>query len=453
MKAKKINNILIVLLMLFSSVYTQESIDGSGIKKSLDLNKIQNLNQDIDSIKWTQNPYSLPLPNPHRGFGCVSNGNYIYILGGDSARSVITGLMDYVAFSEIQNDGSLGAWKETTQLPVQVWEPEAVIYQDNIYIIGGRSSKNSNEVYKSKINIDGTLSDWVPQASLPTEVYGHTTIFDGHRIYVIGGWYNTDTYFSEIDANGDLGIWNSTTPLTERLYASDASLYNNKIFLYGGKEIVGDSQTIVSTVRYANILANGQLGSWQVTDAMPDARWFHQVVQYDSIVFIVGGGEDSSTLEIQKGKINSDGSIYWNTIGNIPEASMGNGLILNNNFLYYIAGEWSNSVYYADIENQINFIDKKPPYQPNNFVLDQNYPNPFNPVTTIKYTLHKKAQVRIEIYNSIGQRIETLIDKKQLPDKHRIQWDASNNQLPSGVYFYQMIVDDEIRSRRMIYLK
>ena len=85
--------------------------------------------------------------------------------------------------------------------------------------------------------------------------------------------------------------------------------------------------------------------------------------------------------------------------------------------------------------------------------MPQNYPNPFNPVTTIKYTIQKKAHVRIEIYNSIGQRIELLLDKDQIPYKYNIQWNASINQLPSGVYFYQVTLDDETHYRRMIYVK
>jgi photosystem II stability/assembly factor-like uncharacterized protein len=85
--------------------------------------------------------------------------------------------------------------------------------------------------------------------------------------------------------------------------------------------------------------------------------------------------------------------------------------------------------------------------------LSQNYPNPFNPITSIKYTLHRKAHVLIEIYNSIGQKIETLIDEEQLPDSYLIKWDASINQLSSGIYFYQVKVDNEVHSRSMIYIK
>ena len=99
------------------------------------------------------------------------------------------------------------------------------------------------------------------------------------------------------------------------------------------------------------------------------------------------------------------------------------------------------------------WIERNNEHLNNSFELSQNYPNPFNPITSIKYTLHKKAHVRVEIYNAIGQKIETLIDKEQFPDIYLIKWDVSNNQLSSGVYFYQVTVNNEVHSRRMIYLK
>ncbi|MEJ2196886.1 MAG: T9SS type A sorting domain-containing protein, partial [Ignavibacteriaceae bacterium] len=73
---------------------------------------------------------------------------------------------------------------------------------------------------------------------------------------------------------------------------------------------------------------------------------------------------------------------------------------------------------------------------PTRFVLEQNYPNPFNPGTVIKYELPFKANVKLQILNSIGQEIKTLVDKEQSAGSYEFQFDGSN--LASGIYFYRI---------------
>jgi surface protein len=74
---------------------------------------------------------------------------------------------------------------------------------------------------------------------------------------------------------------------------------------------------------------------------------------------------------------------------------------------------------------------------PNEFRLEQNYPNPFNPSTTISYTLAQSTKVTIQIYDTNGRLVSTLIDnKQQVSGKHRVQYNAAS--LASGVYFYQI---------------
>jgi hypothetical protein len=70
--------------------------------------------------------------------------------------------------------------------------------------------------------------------------------------------------------------------------------------------------------------------------------------------------------------------------------------------------------------------------QPTKFDLQQNYPNPFNPTTKLRYALAMQSRVRLEIYNVLGQRIETLVDKEQDADYYEVDWKAG---IASGVYF------------------
>jgi hypothetical protein len=78
---------------------------------------------------------------------------------------------------------------------------------------------------------------------------------------------------------------------------------------------------------------------------------------------------------------------------------------------------------------------------PNTFVLYQNYPNPFNPTTTIKYGIPVRAHVKLEIYNILGQKVETLIDALQEPGFYFFDIDAS--RFSGGVYFYRLTAVSE----------
>jgi len=102
---------------------------------------------------------------------------------------------------------------------------------------------------------------------------------------------------------------------------------------------------------------------------------------------------------------------------------------------------------WVGIENTVNDRVK-------GFEVYQNYPNPFNSNTKIRYRIDEKSYVNISIYNALGQRVETLVDEEQPANEYTIQWQTlKKTQVPSGIYFYQIKVNNQLKTRRMIYLK
>ena len=95
--------------------------------------------------------------------------------------------------------------------------------------------------------------------------------------------------------------------------------------------------------------------------------------------------------------------------------------------------------------------------RPDVYALQNNYPNPFNPETTIKYQLPEAGEVTLEIYNMLGQVVNTLVNDYQTAGRYVIQWDATNNNgqsLSSGVYFYRISAGEEFHSiKKMLLLK
>ena len=88
---------------------------------------------------------------------------------------------------------------------------------------------------------------------------------------------------------------------------------------------------------------------------------------------------------------------------------------------------------------------------PGEFTLSQNYPNPFNPVTTFEFTVPRTADVEIEVYNVLGQRVHTLVDQTMQAGQHAVTFDGS--QLASGVYFYVLRSSDVQLVQKMVLLK
>ncbi|MBN1352070.1 T9SS type A sorting domain-containing protein [candidate division KSB1 bacterium] len=92
---------------------------------------------------------------------------------------------------------------------------------------------------------------------------------------------------------------------------------------------------------------------------------------------------------------------------------------------------------------------------PTAFRLLQNYPNPFNPATVIRYELPEAGSVTLEIYNHLGQRIRTLVQREQPAGIHHCTWDGKNESgktVPSGVYFYRLQSKVFSATKKMLFM-
>jgi len=88
---------------------------------------------------------------------------------------------------------------------------------------------------------------------------------------------------------------------------------------------------------------------------------------------------------------------------------------------------------------------------PSDFSLSQNYPNPFNPTTVISYQIPEKSFVNLKVYDILGNEVMTLVNGQKQAGSYQINFDASN--LSSGVYIYQIIADNFVKSKKMLLLK
>ena len=90
------------------------------------------------------------------------------------------------------------------------------------------------------------------------------------------------------------------------------------------------------------------------------------------------------------------------------------------------------------------------------FGVGQNYPNPFNLSTSIRYTLSELVQVKLTVYNLLGQEVQVLVDATQVAGAYHVTWDGRNamsQPVASGLYLYRLETEQEVAVRRMIVVK
>jgi hypothetical protein len=101
-------------------------------------------------------------------------------------------------------------------------------------------------------------------------------------------------------------------------------------------------------------------------------------------------------------------------------------------------------------------IDDNPNGMPTHFALGQNFPNPFNPTTEINFAVPTRSLVRLDIYNTLGNLVTTLVDREFSAGRYHATWSGTDNYgnaAPSGVYLYRLTAGDFVDTKKMLLLK
>ena len=164
---------------------------------------------------------------------------------------------------------------------------------------------------------------------------------------------------------------------------------------------------------------------------------------------------NNSGFEIERRNVNND----WQKIGFVEGAGNSNSP-REYSFTDNVgkAGNFSYRLKQIDLDGSYKYSNEIEVTIENSmtFELKQNYPNPFNPTTTISY-VHPSiagsnaANVELIVYDALGRKVATLVNKEQTPGNYSVQFNAGN--LPSGLYFYRLSYGNLELSRKMLLLK
>ena len=158
----------------------------------------------------------------------------------------------------------------------------------------------------------------------------------------------------------------------------------------------------------------------------------------------------------------TDGGSTWNDCSFVPAmaAEINSISMIDENIGWAVAGDnFTGGRIFKTNNGGIVSIDKSRQKYfniPGRVNLYQNFPNPFNPVTIIKYFVPYRSTIRINIYNTNGEKVKELVNSIQSPGEYEVTWDGTNVKgtgLPSGIYFYQIRTANQTITKQMLLLR
>ncbi len=259
--------------------------------------------------------------------------------------------------------------------------------------------------------------------------------------------------FGSQDYGAGSGIWINGFYTRTKYLHNNTIAFNSAIAGTGGVQGAGIAGDFRNNIVWKNTSPNGaQINASGLTvrycDVSVNTTGGGNVnidPQFDSVNYYLKSTSpcidigDSSTIYNDRSDPNNPALAQWPARGT-----------LRNDM-----GAYGGPLSHVIANTVVGVIPHSQNISPDNFHLSQNYPNPFNPSTTIEYFIPQSSAVTINIYNSLGQKIEMLLDKFQSAGNYKITWNGQN--LGSGIYFYEMVASNSagrfIEKKKMLLVK
>ncbi len=284
-------------------------------------------------------------------------------------------------------------------------------------------------------------SNWV-------NYYRYTWIFDsnGNEVSRLKEkWQDADWIHSWLDTHTNDSNGNITSTLREKWDGSDwinlmrfTNTFNTNgdlisvLFEYWGNTDWDFSQLMTNTYDVTGNVISVLYEEWNSSDWRNKRRDNYTYDSNSNLTLWVSEYWDGYIWEQ-----NNDGPFSFKDI-------------FGNNYYYYASK--------VDFSYKMITYAEKEDIAVSNYSLSQNYPNPFNPSTVISYSLAKRGNVELKIYDVLGREVATLVNKNQSAGNYEVQFDASASSatarnLTSGIYFYRLQSGNFVESKKMVLVK
>ncbi len=247
----------------------------------------------------------------------VAVGDYLYTLGGGAGP---TGYDNYpittVERARINADGSLGEWEMMPELLTARRGLKNAYYKGWIHAIGGYDGQFLKSIERAQVRADGSLSEWqMEKHESHIDRYIHSSAIYRNHLYLLGGHMRDpaasygDVESSQIQANGTLQTWQvEKHPLQISRLVAESFVIGNFLYIAGGH--TGNQR--LTSVEVSRLSADGKIGPWQQTTALPRTRSAFAVATHGRYVYALGGGGDTGPLSsVDVAFANGRGELGW----------------------------------------------------------------------------------------------------------------------------------------------
>ncbi len=344
----------------------------------------------------------LALENNYSDFGGIEQ----YIKWADQYLSPVTGKT--YTHNDFFTDDSLKNWYK--------YYVNKILNRTNVYT--GIKYKEDPAIFSFEL---------INEASNP-----------GLPVTNIYNWYHEMAlYFKSIDRNHLLSTGETGYDIHKENYSDADLFYNSSYFLFNGAK--GTSfveNNSIKDLDYSSFHLYPD--SWQF-ESLAGNTWINDHTA-------ISGGYNNPALLGELGVVQEKVKKYRNFFQTIRSTPTRSVVIwdyvhpaLMNIADRYAFNETSDPELFNLFKEHLKLLQKDTTAQGNNdFVLFQNYPNPFNPTTTITYSLKNTSQIKIELFNSLGELIKAAPQGVKEKGVHKLFLSFDNSLLSSGVYFYRL---------------
>ena len=435
-----------------------------------DNNGIGSSPASLDNIRLTEWNISAGLWTTKQSYsqakyygGSITSGTSLYTLGGDNTGSG-NGTFN---FAEYDIPGN--TWKEQLSFPALIKLNELAKFDGKLFSVGGfknNSTEPTDEVKTYSLN----NFSWTDGAAFPKKIFYHRlAVHDWKSLYSVGGSDETNTLLNKVYflEQGPSQVWQEATPLPGDGRADGGFAIVNKRAVYIG----GFTNSFEFPVQVDSVFVgvidptNPANITWESRSNFPGGpRARLRAFEWGTDQVLVVGGATGSGFS----PLFSDVWVYdidqdqWSQLTNFPIAICayfgGSERFSSKDWAAVITGGVANGPLLSaatyvlfDMLQSVTSVERIEDVMPENFILAQNYPNPFNPSTTIQFSIPEQSFVKLEVFNTLGEKITTLVTEELNAGSYNYDWDAGS--LPSGIYLYRLQTATFSTSKKMTLIK
>jgi hypothetical protein len=293
---------------------------------------------------------------------------------------VIVGVVGLFAYSYLQSPASAcsSTWKCAASYPIQVGGTFGVAGEQcatnstYVYCVGGVDANGGprNEVYTGTISNSGNITGWnLDPNGYPQDVSGQSCVVSSSYMYCVGGIHDdagddvASSYYANLENNGSVGPWQSTTPYPIPIDSESCVTSSSYIYCIGGNNETSGSYSNIApsdSVWYAQISSAG-IGTWVRTTPYSSSVYVPTCFAANGYAYCVGGVDPSGSPvgTAYYAPLTSSGVGEWIQTSAYPVQATGQACATADGYVYCVGGETSggqspaftSAVYFAQVAN------------------------------------------------------------------------------------------------------